>query len=117
MSAITIDKLLGIQYPLIVAPMFLISNTRMVKAALNAGVTAAFPALNYRTDAELRKAIAEIVILNDEIREMIVDRAPSRIIREAAQKSGTRFLRESALDIVRSGDTSLKEINRVTFVS
>ena len=64
-----------------------------------------------------RKAIAEIVILNDEIREMIVDRAPSRVIREAAHKSGTRFLRESALDLVRSGDTSLKEINRVTFVS
>ena len=60
MSKITIDKMLGIRYPLIVAPMFLISNTRMVKAALDAGVTAAFPALNYRTDAELRKAIAEI---------------------------------------------------------
>ena len=57
------------------------------------------------------------MILNDEIREMIVDRVPSRVIREAAHKSGTRFLRESALDLVRSGDTSLKEINRVTFVS
>src|SRR5688500_17707741 len=56
----TLDKLLGIQYPLIVAPMFLISNTKMVKAALNSGVTAAFPALNYRTDQELRVAINEI---------------------------------------------------------
>lgn len=56
----TLDKLLGIQYPVIVAPMFLISNTAMIKAALDAGVTAAFPALNYRTDAELRAAIAEI---------------------------------------------------------
>lgn len=60
MQTITLDKLLGIDYPLIVAPMFLISNTKMIKAALDNGVTAAFPALNYRTDAELRSAIAEI---------------------------------------------------------
>ena len=57
---VTLDKLLGIQYPLIVAPMFLISNTKMIKAALDCGVTAAFPALNYRTDQELRAAILEI---------------------------------------------------------
>lgn len=58
--SITLDRLLGIDYPVIVAPMFLISNTKMVKAALDSGVTAAFPALNYRTDAELRAAIADI---------------------------------------------------------
>jgi nitronate monooxygenase len=58
--AMTLDKLLGIDYPVIVAPMFLISNTKMIKAALANGVTAAFPALNYRTDAELRNAIKEI---------------------------------------------------------
>lgn len=56
----TIDHLLGIDYPIIVAPMFLISNTKMIKAALDNGVTAAFPALNYRTDKELRAAIHEI---------------------------------------------------------
>src|SRR4051812_37132282 len=56
----TIDKMLGIDYPIIVAPMFLISNTKMVKSALANGVTAAFPALNYRTDQELRAAIKEI---------------------------------------------------------
>lgn len=60
MNPITLDKLLGIDYPVIVAPMFLISNTKMVKAALANGVTAAFPALNYRTDAALREAIADI---------------------------------------------------------
>lgn len=60
MNHTTLDQMLGIKYPIIVAPMFLISNTDMVKAALDAGVTAAFPALNYRTDLELRKAIAEI---------------------------------------------------------
>ena len=60
MKAITLDKLLGIDYPVIVAPMFLISNTKMIKAALDAGVSAAFPAMNYRTDKELRAAIQEI---------------------------------------------------------
>ena len=56
----TLDKLLGIRYPIIVAPMFLISNSRMIIAALRSGVTAAFPALNYRTDEELRAVIREI---------------------------------------------------------
>jgi nitronate monooxygenase len=60
MNPTTLDKLLGIDYPVIVAPMFLISNTKMIKAALENGVTAAFPALNYRTDEELRAAINEI---------------------------------------------------------
>src|SRR5882757_9707661 len=60
MTRITLDKLLNIDYPIIVAPMFLISNTKMIKAALANGVTAAFPAMNYRTDKELRAAIAEI---------------------------------------------------------
>ncbi|GHN00785.1 2-nitropropane dioxygenase [Cytophagales bacterium WSM2-2] len=59
-ATITLDKMLGIDYPILVAPMFLISNTKMIKAALANGVTAAFPALNYRTDAELRAAIADI---------------------------------------------------------
>lgn len=56
----TLDKILGIDYPVIVAPMFLISNIKMIKAALSHGVTAAFPALNYRTDQELIKALNEI---------------------------------------------------------
>lgn len=60
MGNTTLDKLLGIEYPIIVAPMFLIYNTKMIKAALAHGVTAAFPALNYRTDRELREAIRDI---------------------------------------------------------
>jgi len=60
MQRTTLTQLLGIDYPVIVAPMFLISNAKMIIAALQNGVSAAFPALNYRTDAELRAAIAEI---------------------------------------------------------
>jgi nitronate monooxygenase len=56
----SISKMLGIEYPVIMAPMFLVSNTAMVIAALESGITAAIPALNYRTDAELRTAISEI---------------------------------------------------------
>jgi general secretion pathway protein E len=64
-----------------------------------------------------RKAIAELLCLNDEIREMIVARQPIRLIKEAARRSGTRFLRDAALDLVGRGETTLQEINRVTFVA
>lgn len=63
-----------------------------------------------------RKAIAELLNLNDEIRELIVAREPIRVIKEAAQRNGTRFLREAAVDLVRQGESTLEEINRVTFV-
>ncbi len=64
-----------------------------------------------------RRAIAEIMVLNDGLREMIVARAPIRQLKEAARANGTRFLREAAVDLVQAGVTDLKEINRVTFVA
>jgi general secretion pathway protein E len=64
-----------------------------------------------------RKAIAEILHLNDEIRELIIARAPIRQLKAAAQRNGTRLLRESALEMVRRGETTLNEINRVTFIA
>lgn len=64
-----------------------------------------------------RKAIAEILILNDELRELISQRQPARVIKEAARRHNARFLRESALALVKAGETTLQEINRVTFVS
>jgi general secretion pathway protein E len=64
-----------------------------------------------------RKAIAELMILNDELRELITGRAPVRQLKEAAVRHGTRLLRDAALDAVRLGETTLQEINRVTFVN
>jgi len=64
-----------------------------------------------------RKAVAELMVLNDELRELIIGRAPLRKLKDAAQAAGMRFLREAALDAVRNGETTLQEINRVTFVS
>ena len=64
-----------------------------------------------------RNAIAEILLLNDEIRELIVAQEPIRRIKEAARNNGTRFLREAVLDMVRQGLTSLEEANRVTIVA
>ncbi|HEX2829437.1 MAG TPA: GspE/PulE family protein [Burkholderiales bacterium] len=64
-----------------------------------------------------RRAIAELLILNDEIRELITTRAPMRKLKDAAQAYGTRFLRAAAIDAVKRGDTTLSEINRVTFVA
>ncbi len=61
----SLSELLGIQYPIIVAPMFLVSNVDMIVEACEGGATAAFPALNYRTDAELRQAISDIRMRTD----------------------------------------------------
>ncbi len=62
-----------------------------------------------------RRAIGELLRLNDELREMIVARAPIRTIKEAARANGTRFLRESAMALAATGTTTLEEANRVTF--
>lgn len=64
-----------------------------------------------------RRAIAEVLRLTDEIREMIVARASIRALKEQAHLQGTRFLREVALDLARNGHTTLQEVNRVTFVA
>ena len=56
----SLTQLLGIKYPVIMAPMFLVTNTKMMIEALNNGIAAAIPALNYRTDTEFRNAINEI---------------------------------------------------------
>ncbi|HVO60017.1 MAG TPA: GspE/PulE family protein [Terriglobales bacterium] len=63
-----------------------------------------------------RTAIHELLDLSDRIREMILARKPTSEIRRAAREEGMRFLRESALDRVRAGITTLKEINKVTFI-
>jgi type IV pilus assembly protein PilB len=63
-----------------------------------------------------RSAIVELLDLNDELRELIVSKAPVTRLKLAARQAGTIFLREAALEKVFSGDSTLKEINRVTFV-
>jgi len=63
-----------------------------------------------------RTDIHELLDLSDRIREMILARRPTSEIRRAARDEGMRFLRESALDKVRLGMTTLKEINKVTFI-
>jgi nitronate monooxygenase len=55
-----ITEILKIRYPLIIAPMFLVSNTKMVIEGMKAGVAGCIPALNYRTLNELRSAIKEL---------------------------------------------------------
>ena len=64
-----------------------------------------------------RKAIGELLVLNDELRELIIARAPARKLKEVARAAGTLPLREAAMRLVNNGETSLEEINRVTFVA
>jgi type IV pilus assembly protein PilB len=63
-----------------------------------------------------RTAIHELLDLTDPIREIILEKKPTSEIRKLAQQEGMHFLRESALDRVRRGLTTLKEINKVTFI-
>jgi type IV pilus assembly protein PilB len=63
-----------------------------------------------------RTAICELLDLTDHIREMILERRPTSEIKKAAREEGMRFLRESAVERVMQGITTLREINKVTFV-
>jgi type IV pilus assembly protein PilB len=63
-----------------------------------------------------RTAICELLDLSDRIREMILERRPTSEIKKAARDEGMRFLRESAIEQVMLGRTTLREINKVTFV-
>ncbi|BDC52626.1 type II secretion system ATPase PulE [Bryobacterales bacterium F-183] len=63
-----------------------------------------------------RSAIHELLDLSEKIREMILEKRPASEIKRQAKDEGMTFLRESALDKVRAGLTTLKEINKVTFI-
>ncbi|HZD09003.1 MAG TPA: GspE/PulE family protein [Candidatus Limnocylindrales bacterium] len=63
-----------------------------------------------------RTAIHELLDLSDRIRELILEKRPSSEIRKAAHEEGMKFLRDSALARVRDGITTMKEINKVTFI-
>jgi type IV pilus assembly protein PilB len=63
-----------------------------------------------------RSAIVELLNLNDQFRDLIVNKAPVFRLKKAARQAGTVFLREAALEKVFKGISTLKEINRVTFV-
>jgi type IV pilus assembly protein PilB len=63
-----------------------------------------------------RMAICELLDLTDHIREIILDRRPISEVKRAAKEQGMRLLRESAVERVLEGLTTLREINKVTFV-
>src|SRR5947207_311019 len=63
-----------------------------------------------------RTAICELLDLSDHIREMILEKRPTSEIKKTAREEGMRFLRESAVERVMEGTTTLREINKVTFV-
>jgi type IV pilus assembly protein PilB len=63
-----------------------------------------------------RTAIHELLDLTERIREMILDKRPTSEIKRVSREEGMTFLRESAVEKVRLGHTTLKEINKVTFI-
>jgi type IV pilus assembly protein PilB len=63
-----------------------------------------------------RSAIHELLDLSEHIREMILDKRPASEIKRVAREEGMTFLRDHAIDKARAGVTTLKEINKVTFI-
>jgi type IV pilus assembly protein PilB len=63
-----------------------------------------------------RSAIVELLELNDHLRDLIIGKVTNTQLKQAAREAGVVFLRDSAVEKLIGGDTSLKEINRVTFV-
>jgi general secretion pathway protein E len=61
-----------------------------------------------------RRAIGELLVLNDELREAIINREPARKLKELARASGVQFIRTAALELVRDGQTTMEEVDRVT---
>jgi len=64
-----------------------------------------------------RKAVAELLLFDDELRDLIAARAPMSRIKEVARARGLRSLREAALTAVCRGDTTFDELDRVTLAA
>ncbi|HEX3681741.1 MAG TPA: GspE/PulE family protein [Bryobacteraceae bacterium] len=95
----------------------------LVESGLNATEWRSFPFHEGRGCMECsgtgfrgRTAIHELLDLTEQIREMILERKPASEIKRAARQDGMTFLRQSALDRVREGITTLREANKVTFI-
>lgn len=63
-----------------------------------------------------RKAIIEVLELDDDFKTLFINRSPVSVIKKKALESGTIFLRQAALQEVFTGNTTLAEANRVTFI-
>ena len=64
-----------------------------------------------------RTAVAEMLDMSDRIRQLVLERRPASELKLAAREEGMTFLRDAALEKVFAGTTTLREINKVTFVS
>jgi len=63
-----------------------------------------------------RSAIIELIELDDDFKTLFINRSPVSVIKKKSLESGTVFLRQAALKEVFSGNTTLAEANRVTFI-
>ncbi len=98
-------------------------DSYLVESALDLETWKSFPFFEGRGCMECsgtgfrgRTAIHELLNLSEPIREMILGRRPASEIKRTAREEGMGFLRESAIDRVRQGVTTLREINKVTFI-
>jgi len=123
LNGILAQRLIRLNCPHCVAP-YAPTAAQLSEAGLAANSVAAFDFRAGRGCGQCRgsgykgrRAIAELLIFTDEIRERVAARAPIRELKEMALANGTQFLREAAVHLVRDGVTTLEEINRVTVVA
>lgn len=119
LNGIVAQRLVRLSCPHCVTPD-VVSDERLAAAGLDRARASRFRFMSGKGCGQCRNtgylgrtAIAEIMLLTDELREMIVARQPIRALKEVATRGGTRFLREAAVELVRDGRTNLEEIDRV----
>jgi general secretion pathway protein E len=95
----------------------LLSESRVTRAQLSDGVLSKGAGCAHCRGSGYRgrRALTEILVLDDDLREAILQHQPASQLKEMARQRGMRFMRDIAIDAVRLGQTTLEEINRVTF--
>ena len=100
-----------------------VTHEQLVESGLDPDVWASIPMYEGRgcfecsgTGYRGRTAIHELLDLTEEIRELILNKRPTSEIKRAAKEQGMTFLRESAVAKILTGVSTLKEINKVTFI-
>ncbi len=103
----------------VVPPRKLLAESGLSAAVIAASTFRAGVGCNHcrGTGYRGRVAVGELLVLDDELREAIIARAPIRQLKEMAHRSGSRFLRAAALELARRGKTTIDEVNRVTAVA
>lgn len=119
LNGIVAQRLVRISCPRCVAPSE-VDDASLARLGLDRSAIAGWRLMAGRgcghcrgTGYKGRKAIAEVLLVDDIVRGMIATKAPIAELKDAAAKSGMRPMREIALELVAAGETTIDEVLRV----